>query len=585
MNPFRRLVALARGDSKKLDQGTPISGIGSPEDRTFLPSGQPYKNEDLVNFLTEAEAGDTRRLHAFYDEMRARDLDLENESDKAEQAVAAGRISFLVYPPKLRTRVQGRSPRTGAHAVAEEVASYVRETITAPSVRLRTAIAHLVTADWKGLSAVQSTFRPLGRGNGYAISRLELVPSQRFLYAPSSPELLVQTTERTSDLVPLSSFPAGALVVRQVGLGTPSPARRGAYRRLLGLYVIRAYGPEVWFRFVEQFGAPFRVGKHPLNDQKTRRLLIESFRIAGNSGWAVVPEGAGIDFIATQTSGGSTVHEQLAEWSSRQIAKLISGATQATDIQKGSGSKASASVHADVALAKTDARAAGVALDLREQLLYPLVAATYGQEIADLYTPELVIKVTPPIDPLVFAEVLEKIVGAGGGDVIPKSAVAEAGVFEAPEPGEPTFEKPPAPMIPGLPGQKALPPGAEPDDDDLEDDDPDDQGDGGDAQDATRRHRAKVFSFGRRPLSPALDLAGLEERASRLAPGAGEEILAPYRRMIDDAEREGADLGQLLGRVLLRARIPADSPRLLDLLAAVQAEAMMRGFWRERRAR
>jgi len=529
------------------------------KDRYLVMTGTKVTLNDVVSYLQQAEQGETRYWFAFCDEMRARDAFLDAELSKAETMVAGARVDVLIVPACYRSRSK---ERTGEAARAAEVASYVQDVLLAPAVQLDRAVSALMDGFWKGLGALQVVVEPVASGE--RIVSLDSVPAQRFRWAYDSTELLVQTGKDWGALTPVEEL-EDALVVFTPEAHIPSPARRGALRRLVPFFGIRTNGPGWWSRDVELFGIPMMLGEHPPGDEKTAGYLKNLLANLGARGWAVGPTGTKVTPLDTPNRGsGQSPHEAILDWTARQISVEVLGATQTTDVQAGAGSKASASVHQDVVIGKAAARARRVAACLREQLVFPLVERRFGKDVALRHTPELAIQVEQKPAIGEWGQAMKVLVEAGFGASIPRSLVNELGYAPEPEEGEPTLEKPVVAVAPPGPVM-----GEDPEE--PEDEEPTE----------TEAHRASRQAAG--ASQPEAELVRLETWAAKQATGAGEELLAPYRELIDQAEKDGATLQQLYSRIIQRAGVPPEAPHLLDLLAAVQCEAVMRGWSRERR--
>lgn len=516
-------------------------------DRSLVASGTAVTVSEIVGHLQQAEQGEARRWFAFCDEMRARDAWLEAEMSRAEGMIAGARVDVLSVPAFYRSRSRSREV-TGEAAMAAEVSAYVQDMLLSPSVRLDRAITGLMSGFWKGLGALQVVVEPEAKGE--RIVSLEPVPTQRFLWGYDSTELMVQPGGDWSVTRPVKDF-GSSLVVFVPDAHVPSPARRGVLRRLVPFFMIRTKGPAWWARHVEVYGIPPLVGKYPSNDSVTKKALIAAFQAFGANAWLTVPEQAEIDKIEAASRGaGQSPHEAILDWTARQISTIVLGATQTTDVQPDAGSKASAGVHQDVVLARATSRAREIASCLREQLVFPMVERRFGKDVALVHTPELVLRVEQPPAVGEWAQAMKALVEAGFGASIPRSLVNEMGYAPQPEDGEETLvvqtqvpAQPPASGPPVVEGE-------------------------GEEQTAARKSAP----------APQAALLDLEAWAMRQAKGAGEELVAEVRSVIDQAERDGVTLQQLLARVMQTAPVPPEAPELVDLLAAVQLEATMRGF-------
>jgi hypothetical protein len=531
--------------------------------------------EALSGALMQAGQGDPRYLWSWYvNRMRPGWPHLEAEIDRAETMVSGARAEALACPASLRSRSQ---KKTGDAALAADVASYCGDVLIGPAAHLGSAAAALMTGYWTGVGAFQYWMEPDGKRE--RIAGIERVSPHRFRLEVNGTRLLVQATKDFNSAVPIEDLQPG-LVVFAPDRHIPDPGRWGSLIRLLPYFMIHVYGPEWWSRAVERYGEPPRVGWYPKGDLQTRDQLISTFQDPGSALWLVLPEGAKAEFFSKLVSAGDMPHRDMLDWTNREASKLILGSTQTSDVEKNTGSKSSASVHQDVVLEKAESRAKRIATCLREQFLVPLVSRAYGPEIAAKHTPELVFYTKPKPSLLEFATAIKALVEAGGGEAIPLSVINEEGGIPVPEGDEPTLKKapPPVPII--------VPPGAPPPDPEDKTEPPEAPGempDPEDMQEPPEPAGKQAASRARAKDDPAVELERLEAWALRRADKAGEEILAPYRGIINQAQAEGASLEQLFHRVLQRAGMPLDSPELLDLLAAVQYEGVMRGFTRERK--
>lgn len=547
-------------------EGRPIDlgFVDSVWDRTLVRSGERILADQLVSWLREAETGDSGKLHAFYDELRARCPDVEVELGKAESRLAAGRLQFLPWPASLRSRSTEKP--AGEAALASGVCTYCSDVMLAPDVRIDKAIVALSQGFWKSLGAVAPRIipDPVDPTREKIVS-LKAIPSQRFRWANDSSALYLQIGENYDDIVSADvAVATGELMLLKTEEHVPSPARRGLLRRLLPLAIGLLYAPGWWARFVELYGVPIRVGYHPRGDEKARADMIEGLRTMGAEAYGALPEGAKLEILdAVARSGSSEIHQLYQEFAARTIAKLVNGASQATDIQQGSGSRASAGVHENVTEERHRDRAREAAAVLRSQMVFGLVARRFGWEVAQKHTPEVVIDVDERPDLLELATALKTFKEAGAGEAIPLSIVNDRTGIPVPEKGEKTLGAAAPP--PGTP----KPAGAEAEE--PEDEKAKGKGKASDEELAARSRR-----------DPQAELDALERFADRQAALFGYELIDPVRRLVEEASAEGWTLEQTFAAVMSRMDLPPDSPKLIDALAAVQMEAVMRGIVSER---
>jgi len=521
----------------------------SVQDRTIVGTATALTPENLLQFLRLAESGDLRMLLAFYREMRARDGHLDGELSKATRAITGAKIDILPYPTSLRTRAM---MNTAEAKRAVEIAEYVKEQLLAPEIRLDKAISALCSGLWTGIAALEVEVLPGGALNGREkLMELCEIPAERFRYKQNTTELMFQPGPNQNELIPVEDLQNENRIVLLIDdEANPNPARRGILRRCIATWLVRNEGLRWWARYVELFGIPYRIGKHAANDRTTQQALVNAAKNAGAAGWAVIPDSASLEFLTVASSAtGAETHANLIDWCGREMSKVINGGTQTSDIQQNSGSRASASVHADQMQALVESRAIEIAAVLREQLVKPLVIRNFGPD-AEAYTPEIKIRVEDEEDLLTLSQSIKNLTDAGVSSLPVSWFHATSGIPMAEE-DEPVIAKPtptPAPFEPSVPAT------------------------------------AQILPFRASASTPTVD--PLLERASALAPGAADEIVAPYREVIDKAIEEGVDLTTVLVRVLHHARFEAvTAEKLQDLLASVMLDATMRGIADQRRER
>jgi len=547
MGLFSRLLTFAaKAPAPKKE--TPDLYVESYQDRSLVSTATTLSPETLLSYLRAAETGNTPYRDAFYDEMRSRDAHLDGELSKATHAISGAKIDILPYPTSLRTRAL---MNTAEAKRANEIVEYVKEQLFAPEIRLDRAIGALCTGLWKGLAALEVEVVPGGSPGGKErLVGLEQIPSQRFRYETNSTELLFQPTDNYNVTIPVEQLQQeGRLVLLIDDESNPNPARRGLLRRCIATWIIRNEGLRWWARYVELFGIPYRIGKHAPNDIKTQQALVNAAKNAGAAGWAVIPDSASMEFLnAVVGTAGANAHSEILDWCAREMSKVINGGTQTTDVQVGAGSKSSASVHDEQRQNLAEARAVEIASVLREQLVKGLVVRNFGPE-AEIYTPEIKIRVEDEEDLLTLSQTVKNLTDAGVS-TLPVTWFHGLSGIPMPEEGDQVIAKPAAPS----PFGQGVPTGAQ------------------------------VIPF--RAAASTATVDPLVDRATKLAPGAAEEIVGPYRAVIDKAVAEGVDLTTVLVRVLHHARFEAvTAEKLQDLLAAVMLDATMRGVVDQRKER
>ena len=350
--------------------------------------------------------------------------------------------------------------------------------------------------------------------------------------------------------------------------------RAGILRRCVSPWLTARNGREWWARDIEIFASPFRWAKYKRGDKNAPAQLREALRTMGNLGYAAFPDDVDLEFVKGFDTAGKGQGD-LVGYCERSMSKAVLGATQTADIQIGAGSKASAGVHLEVVETRVDSYGRVICEDvLRRQILKPLVAASFGQEAAELYTPVPQIRIRKNDDLLEFMQAL-KTAREAGVTTIPVAYVHARTGIPQPEEGEPVLEPPPAPVVaPGGAGRESGPVDEE-EQDDLEDP----EGESEDGQDQPEAHAP------RRPASEPLaaaELAQLEAWAVEGVDDAGKALLAPYVALIREVKRDGGDLGHLAARVRLQAQMAGEGKaKTADVVARVVAHALLTGWAHE----
>lgn len=100
-----------------------------------------------------------------------------------------------------------------------------------------------------------------------------------------------------------------------------------------------------WAQFAEIFGSPFRVGKYNKYDDDVRHNLEKSLNEMGSAPYAVIPEGASIEFVDNNQTGKSEVFSKLIEFCNSEISKQYVGQTMTTE---DGSSRSQSEVHKEV---------------------------------------------------------------------------------------------------------------------------------------------------------------------------------------------------------------------------------------------
>lgn len=438
----------------------PGSGGGwyatSTRDRWTLTVGAQFTKQTVNGYFTQAAGGDTRLLSVFKREMRAADGHLDGECRKIESMLAQSQMELLPYPTSARKNVRGLTASPDMQT-ARDIAEWCADQVLDPDINIARAIKHAFWCRLDSTGGVQVLAAPASSrssspgawGRTEKLRSIEPIPCERFRYMPHSTMLCVQPAEDVSieALIPVEKL-GPSLVVFLFDQETASPARRGVLRPCITPWLTKRFGFEYWARDVE-IGGVFRKGKFPSGDKVRQAELRQAMDTMGSGGAVAFPDGTDIEFIVA-AHGGGLPHHELIQFCDQTISKTILGSTQTSDIQKGTGSKASASVHLEIVERFAEGYAAEICQQLREQLLKPLVARNFGQDKADQFTPVPAIRTKSYDDLNLLATGVKELVAAGFDNDIPKSWLHERSGIPVATDDEPvlTVNVPP----PGMPG-------------------------------------------------------------------------------------------------------------------------------------
>lgn len=534
-------------------------------DRDSTGLGQQFTKAHVNGYIAAASNGDTRSFSQFKREMVASDAHLSAEIEKAKAMLVQAPLEVTPWPPSVATYSKRETPEAKR---ALEITAFCREQLLDPDVRIGRAIEHALWGLFDGVAGFEVVWSRLPGGR-YGFAAIDPVPSERFRWFFDRFALGVQPGDDSSQLVPVEDLGHSIAVV----VAEPEQARRdraGILRRCVAPWLTARNGREWWARDIEIFASPFRWAKYKRGDKDAPAKLRDALRTMGNLGYAAFPDDVDLEFVKGFDTAGKGQGD-LVGYCERAMSKAVLGSTQTADIQVGAGSKASAGVHLAVIETRVDAIGRLICEDfLRRQLLKPLVAASFGAEAAERYTPVPQIRVRKNDDLLAFMTAMKTALEAGVTTIPVAFVHARAGIPQ-PEEGEPTLQPPP--VSAGLPGGAGRNGGAP-------EEEPEDEKDGqdefvGDPEAHAARRPAEA------PLEAA-QLAQLEAWAVEGADSAGKALLAPYVALIAEVKRDGGDLGHLAARVRLQAQMAGEGKaKTADVVARVIAHALLTGWAHE----
>lgn len=521
----------------------------SIRDRESLLPGTVYEKADITSWLLQARMGETRYLSAFKAEMRALDPDLDSHIRKLEAHLAQAPFEIQRWPPEKASKSGAADGRR-----ADEIAMYCRDQIMDPDISRASVVTHALWGLLEGVAGFQVLVKP---GIKEKLWRIDLIPSERFRWAQDSTKLLVQPGDNYFETIPVEDL-GDSIAVCVADPHIVSRDRVGVLRRCVAPWLVRRNGLEWWASAVERFGQPWVKAKYKDGlKEDTLNKLEKMTRAVGPAGYGLFPASMDVEFVeGLKATTGTSPHLSMIEYCERAMAKAILGSTQTADIQRGAGSLASASVHADVVEMFAEAYARQVCEFIRQGILKPLVRRNFGPDAAEQFTPMPVIRAKKNDDLLTFFQAMETAKKAGFTDV-PAAWIHERTGIPVPEDDEETLEGEEPETLPS----------SGPDTPDPEEPEDDPAPEPAEEPMSARRVQHKEL------------LSGLEDWATQFSRGAGDPIVEPYAALIKEVKRDGGDLGHLAARVRLEAQMAGEpKEKIVNLIAAVLAQALLAGY-------
>lgn len=410
--------------------------------------------------VQEAEGGQFYRIQSLYDEMISRDSTLKALLDLQSDYLAAASFSVLPWPESYR---RGLLASTEEAKRARTISDYIFGELFRPEVRLGNVVRDLWGAYVRGYAGIEVVVAP-GEGplvEGRKTERLVSmrgVPPQRFRYNNMETALQIDQKGDQSKYVNVDSL-GSSLFMLEADIAFPNRARRGLMRPLMSLWLIRNLGMGWWSRFVELYGVPFRLGKFPEGNVRAEKAIRSLLQFSGASGFAAIPDTASIEIVDTfQRISGHSPHQAIAEYGSREYAKLIAGHGNAIETMAGAGGSGEATKHADsIFVRKTNARGAGIASAIRTGYVMPAVARNFSVDDALLYTPSVGLFVEQLSDLVDVTNAFSTAVSMGI-ETIPVDEFHNATGIRRAQPGEDCIRAIPAPGQPTKDAVQGKPP-------------------------------------------------------------------------------------------------------------------------------
>lgn len=369
--------------------------------------------QKLASILRAADQGDTRDY-----------LTLAEEMEEREPHYAA----VLGTRKRALSCIDPIVEAGGDDAKSREIADEIEEMVRLPV--FASLVEHLVDAF----------------GKGYAVSEIMWETSAKqwlpYDYRERDPRFFtfaqvdrhVMRLASLNDPINGDPIPPYKFVRHVPRLKSGIPARGGLAKIAAWSFVFKSYTLKDWVAFCEVYGMPIRVGKYgAMATAEDRAQLLNAVRNIGSDAAAIIPATMEIELVETGKGGGSgsTVFSGLADYTDKQVSKLVLGQTMTTDHGSGGGGLAQAKVHELVRHDIKFADARQLETTINRDLVRAYVDLNHGPQKS---YPAVRLPVPVPEDLTALATNLKSLVPFGLR--IAESDVRDRFGFNEPEDGE-----------------------------------------------------------------------------------------------------------------------------------------------------
>lgn len=286
--------------------------------------------ERLFEAIDQAIAGDTRILFAVYRDYVLGDPHIQSELFKRKLAVLGDSISI--------------SPADRKQQADVDAANFVSSQIPKGVNGWRHSCGFLLDSTLWPVAVLEKVFRP--EGGRYVLDRLIPVPHHLEEYSTG----VLRIRDQGADGTPLTTAhdvdPARYIVHRGHLLSSPDHFG-GPMRSLLFWNLFATMDRGWWIRFLDRFGAPFLVGKYPIGDDASRRLLASAFSAATKLFGLAVSKDVDIE-LKESNPGNGDAFEKFFMIARREQSKLIVGQTLSAEAANPGLGDGGATLHGQV---------------------------------------------------------------------------------------------------------------------------------------------------------------------------------------------------------------------------------------------
>lgn len=380
----------------------------------------------LHELLVASEQGDVVAMYDLFSDMEERDSHIDAEMHKRRRAVT--RLAWNIVPPQ------------DASSGEKDDAKRLKELIQGID-ELDLALFDLTDATGKGFSPVEIEWDFSDRT--WLPKSLTFRPQSWFRFHRAYRQE-IRLRDNSPEGAPLQPF-GWITHVHKARSGYME--RANLFRVLTWPYLFRNYSVGYMAEFLELYGIPVRIGRHPDSaSEKDKVTLMRALVSIGRRAAGIMPNTMQVD-LHDAVTGDPDPYMAMIAWAERSVSKSILGGTLTSQADATSNTNALGKVHDEVRKEVRDDDAAKLSDTITRDLLYPIAALNGIARNGLRRLPRFVIDTTEIRDIHQYADSLPKLVNVGMQ--IPTSwAHAEMGIPE-PEGDEPVLQ-PAAAQVPSF---------------------------------------------------------------------------------------------------------------------------------------
>lgn len=245
--------------------------------------------------------------------------------------------------------------------------------------------------DWlKGGALDEALFDILDAlGKGFSVHEIDwrtepgMIVPERFIYRPQRWFALDKADGETVLLregVTRQALAPHKFFVHRHPSKSGTLIRSGLARLASWAWMYKSFTLRDWAIFVQNYGAPLRLGRYgPESSKEDREVLWSAVaNIAGDCA-AIVPKGMEIEFVEVAgLKEGATLFQGRADWMDRQISKAVLGQTTTTDAVSGGHAVAQEHRLVQEDIERADARM--VSTSITRHVVHPIIAFNFGPQ-------------------------------------------------------------------------------------------------------------------------------------------------------------------------------------------------------------